>query len=173
MSTDRILFENLQQVEDYSTIIAEAVAKKSIGQEVSTHYDYEFKKELPDTGFTRWEIEVTKVYKGDVKVGDKLPLLLQYYIWANSDGKKQLVTGSSLKPVVKGNKYLLILDYDDYNKGYWLVSDYEGMFAVPTGDLRAKVKAGTLAQSDLDVYDGETLQYLIPIYSEVVQKYFS
>ena len=77
VSTDRILFENLQQVEDYSTIIAEAVAKKSIGQEVSTHYDYEFKKELPDTGFTRWEIEVTKVYKGDVKVGDKLPLLLQ------------------------------------------------------------------------------------------------
>jgi len=173
VATDMTVFDDLKEIEDYSTVIVEAVARKNLGQEVTTSYDYGLKKYLTGAGFTKWEIEVTKVYKGDVKTGDMLPLLLQYYIWTTEDGKKQLITGSYLKPAVKDKKYLVFLIYDDRNKGYWPVCDYEGMFAVPTDDMKAKAKAGTLSQSDFDVYDGETLHYLIPIYREVADKYFS
>jgi hypothetical protein len=128
---------------------------------------------VPEAGFTYWEIEVTKVYKGDVKSGDKLVLLQEYYIWTNTAGKKQLVSSTSLKPAVKNKKYIMFLRYDDNFKAYYPVCDYEGMFAIPTDEIKVKTKAGTLMQADLDVYDNENLSYLIPIYNEVVQKYFN
>ncbi len=169
---DKVFFEDLKQVEDDATIIVEADVRKNLGQNVSTHYDYEFKKEIPGAGYTKWEIEVTKVYKGDVKVDDKLVLLQDYYIWTDSDGKEQLVTITALTPAEKDRKYLMFLKYDVNNEGYWPVCDYEGMFSVPTDELKEKVKAKTLEQVDLDVYNYEQLHHLIPIYSEVIKKYF-
>jgi len=174
VQSDSIEFDSLKKVEDDSTIIVEAVAKKNLGQKVNTSYDYDLKMDLPDYGYTKWELEVTKAYKGGVKAADKLVLIQEYYIWTNMDGKKQLISITSLKPAVKNNKYLLFLRYDDNFKAYYPVCDYEGMFSIPTEDLKSKAKAGTMKQSDdPDVYDGEHLQYLIPIYGEVVQKYFS
>jgi hypothetical protein len=177
-TTDRILYEYLKQVENDATIIVDAVAKDIIGQNVSTSYDYELKKELPGSGYTKRECEVTKVYKGDVEQGDTVVLLQDYYIWTysdeNSNEKQQLITTSYLKPATKDKSYLLFLKYDDRNDGYWPVCDYEGMFSIPSDDMMAKTEAGTLKQSDLDVYEYEgTLSYLMPIYDEVVTKYFS
>jgi len=171
--SDRVIYEDLKQVEDKSSLIIKAVPKKNLGQEVSTTYDYELNKDLPDAGYTKWEFEITKVYKGDVDVKDKLVLLHDYYVWPRSDGKKQLITLSSLKPALKDKEYLMFLQYDDINKGYWLVGDYMGMFAIPTDEIKAKIKAKTLKQPDIEVYDYEPLQYLIPIYSEVAAKYFN
>lgn len=179
-TADRILYENLKQVEKDATIIVEAVAKGILGQKVSTSYDYELQKELPGSGFTKRECEVTEVYKGDVEDGDMIVLLQDYYIWSYSDEKsnekQQLVTTSYLKPAVKDKKYLLFLIYDDRHDGYWPVCDYEGMFSIPTDEINEKTAAGTLKQSDLDVYEYDetmTLPYLMPIYNDVVEKYFS
>lgn len=173
LPAERQLFEDLEQVENNSSLIVEAVIKKNLGQEVSTHYDYEFQKELPGAGYTKWEIEVTKVYKGEVEAGDKLVLLQDYYIWEDPDSKKQLVTLTSLKPAVKNKKYLLFLLYDDHLEGYCAAGDYEGMFAIPTDEIKEKAAEGTLKQMDLDVYNYETLHYLVPIYCEVNHKYFN
>jgi len=172
ISADKVFFEDLKQVEDNATIIVEADVRKNLGQKVSTHYDEGLKKELPDAGYTKWEIEVTKVYKGDLKAEDKLVLLQNYYVWTYSDGKEQFVTLTDLKPAEKDRKYLLFLKYDDRNEGYWPVGDYEGMFAVPTDEMKKMAKDMTLEQSDFDVYNYEQLNYLIPIYNEVVPKYF-
>ncbi len=172
VATDRTIFDNLQQVEDDSTIIVEAITGKNLGQDVHTSYDYGFKKDIPDYGYTNWEVNVTKVYKGDVKAGDNLVLFQEYYIWTFGDGKKQLISSTSLKPAIKNKTYLLFLKYDDHLKGYWPVCDYEGMFAIPSDDIKEKAKTGQIKQSDLDVYGSETLHNLVPIYSEVAEKYF-
>jgi len=169
---DKVLFEDLKQVEDDSTIIVEGYVRKNLGQNVSTVYDEELKKELPGAGYTKWEIEVTKVYKGDVKAEDKLVLLQGYYLWTYPNGKEQLVTLTDLKPAEKDSEYLMFLKYDERNEGYWSVGDYEGMFAIPTDEMKEKAKDMTMEQADFDVYNYETLNYLIPIYYEVVQEYF-
>jgi hypothetical protein len=67
----------------------------------------------------------------------------------------------------------MFLIYDERYNAYWLVCDYEGMFAIPSDEMKAKAKAGTLAQSDFNVYDLDGLNYLVPIYNEVVEKYFN
>lgn len=173
VQSDRIFYESLEQVEDNATLIVEANVKEVLGQKASTHYDYGLEMELPGAGYTKYEIEVTKVYKGDVNVGDKLVLLQGYYIWTNSEGKKQLITISSNKPAEKGKDYIMFLQYYEPHEGYWPVADYQGIFPIPTEEMIRKVHEDSLKQSDLDVYDIEALHYLLPIYKEVVQKYFN
>lgn len=171
--SDRTYYENLNQVEDQATIIVRAVAKETLSQEVDTIYDYVLQKELPTYGYTKREIEVAKVYKGDVNVGDKLVLLQEYYIWTKSDGKKQLVNSSSIKPATKEKEYLLFLRHEEMMGGYSTVGDYQGMFAIPTDEVRIIMEEGTLEQSDLDTYyDDEPLYNLFPLYNEVTEKYF-
>lgn len=172
--SDRIYCEDLQQVEDEATIIVRAVAKGTLDQKVDTIYDYVLEKELPTYGFTKREIEVTEVHNGDVKVGEKLVLLQAYYLWTYSDGYKQLVSSTSVKPVVKGTEYLMFLRYNEIMEGYSLVGDYQGIFAIPSDEIKTKAEEGIVEQADLDIYyDNETLHYLFPLYNEVVNKYFN
>lgn len=173
LQSERAYYENLEQIEDQATIIVKAVVSENLGQEVDTIYDYALQKELPTYGYTKWEVEVTKVYKGDVKVGDKLVLLQEYYIWTKSDGKKQLVTSSSVKPLNQGEEYLMILRYEEMLGGYSTVGDYQGIFAIPTDEVMAMIEDGKAEKSDFDIYyDDEPLNYLFPLYNEVIEKYF-
>ena len=100
-------------------------------------------------------------------------LLHDYFVWTYEDGKKQFITTSSMKPAVANKKYLLFLIYDETNEGYWPVSDYEGMYAIPDSNIKAKLKENTLKQADLEVYDYEPLIHLLPVYQEVAAKYFN
>ncbi len=172
-ASDRTYYNNLNQVEDQATLIVRAVVKDTLGQEVDTIYDSVLKKELPTYGYTKREIEVTEVYQGDVKVGDKLVLLQEYYLWTKSDGKKQLVNSSSVKPAIKGGEYLFFLRHEEMMGGYSTVGDYQGIYALPTDKVKTKEKEGKLEQADLDTYyDDEPLINLLPIYNEVAKKYF-
>lgn len=171
--SDRIYCEDLQQVEDEATIIVRAVAKETLDQKVDTIYDREL-KDVPTYGYTKREIEVTQVYNGDVNVGDKLVLLQAYYIWTYSDGYKQLISSTSVKPVVKETEYLMFLRYNEIMEGYSLVGDYQGIYAIPTDEIKTKAEEGILDQSDLDIYyDHEPLHYMFPLYNKVVKKYFN
>jgi hypothetical protein len=171
IQSDRLFYEHLGQIEDAADLIVEAVPQGITGQNVNTTYHRGFGKFLPDFGYTRREIEVAKVYKGDVNPGDTLTLLEGYYIWT-TEGKKQLISRSPLMPAQTNETYLFFLQYSEAHEGYWPVGDYQGRYAVSSGEITAKAKSGTLKQADLDVYQHEHLPYLIPIYREVAQKYF-
>lgn len=165
-------YHSLGEVEDVADLIVEAVAKGVIDQNVTTQYHEQFGKELPSFGYTRREIEVTKVYKGDVEVGDALTLLEGYYVWTTTEGKKQLISSTSLTPAETNKKYLLFLRHHEELEGYWPAADYQGRYAISAREIEEKVKNRTLSQSDLDVYNHETLPFLVPFYHEVVEKYF-
>lgn len=172
---DRTVYHTLQEVEEEAGIIVEAVPRKVLGQEVGTVHFYIKEKnevvESPSYGYTKWEIEVTKVYKGDVEVGDKLVFLHSYYIWTYSDGNKVFYTFSSRKPEVNNKKYIMFLKYYE-PEGYCSVGDYEAVFAVPNAKMKKKVEKGTVERSDLEVYDLDDMHYLIPIYIDMVKKYY-
>lgn len=174
IQSDRIYCEDLQQVENEATIIVRAVARGVIDQKVDTIYDDEIQEELPTYGYTKREIEVTQVHNGDVMVGDKLVILQAYYVWTHSDGYKQLVSSTSVKPVVEEMEYLMFLRYDKKMEGYSIVGDYQGIFAIPTDEIKVQAEEGVLEQSDLDIYyNYEPLHYMFPLYNEVAEKYFN
>ncbi len=161
---DRIYYDSLFEVENDSTLIVEAVPKGVLGQKVTTSYDYEFKRELPGSGYTQREIEVTKVYKGNVSVGETITFLQDYYLWTDQDNKKQLISITSLKPLEEGEKYLMFLHYEENMDSYIAVCDYQGVY--PIKNLNGAKK------SDFSyIYSSQDISNLMPIYSEVQEKY--
>jgi hypothetical protein len=171
---DRIFYYNLQEVEEKSDLIVKAVVKGTLGQKVFTLYNADLQKDLPTFGYTKREIEITQVYKGDTNVGDKLVLSEDYYIWKNPDGKKQLVCFTSVKPAVKEKEYLLFLSYHKDLGAYYAVGDYQGIFDIPTDKIKTKGRIASLEELDQDrYYDGESLSYLLDVYNEVLDKYFN
>ena len=162
----------MQQVEKNSTIIVEAVPEESIGQYIDNSHDSKMQKKTPDYGYTKLRMRVTKIYKGDVKVGDNLTLLLEYYFCNTAEGKEQLITFTVLRPPVVGKEYILFLTYDKKNEAYCPVCDYEGIFPEPDSALKNKVYEKSLKQSDLEVYPDISLKNLEVIYAKIVQKYF-
>ncbi len=166
------VFDNLQQVEKKATIIVEAVAKECLGQSINETLDSNNQKQLPDDGYTKWKIKVTKIFKGSAIVGDELTLLLDYYILNEIEDQKKLITFTALKPPVLDKEYILFLEYDQKREGYRPVSDYEGMYPKPNKELKDKMKDNKLQQSDLDVFCDENLKNLLLLYSKIATKYF-
>ncbi len=166
------VFDNLQQVENKATVIVEAIAEECIGQNINGLLGNNVQKELPKYGYTKWKIKVTKIFKGSVIVGDELTLLLDYYILNEVENQQKLVTFTSLKPPTLNKEYILFLEYDKKREGYRPVCDYEGMYPMPNKELKDKIEANKLQQSDLDVFCDETLKNLLSLYSKIATKYF-
>ncbi|NLW02736.1 MAG: hypothetical protein GX027_05660 [Clostridiaceae bacterium] len=77
-----------------------------------------------------------------------------------------------MKPAVKGNEYLLFLRYQEQTRVYYAVCDYQGIYEIPSDEIKAKGKIDTLDELDMDrYYDGEPLYFLLEIYNEVLEKY--
>lgn len=62
--SDRTYYDNLQEIEEQAELIVRAIVKENLGQEINTSYDTILDKHVPVSGYTKQEIEVTKVYKG-------------------------------------------------------------------------------------------------------------
>lgn len=171
-SADRNYYTYLSEMEDNCTIIVEGKVGKVLGQEVSTRYDLVLQKEVPGAGYTNHEFLVTKVHAGNVKVGDKISVSQQYFIWDYDDGSKQLISSSAVKPLEKGETYLLFLVYSEARKSYASVCDFQGIY--PIEELQSNISAKNITQADLSyVYQVTEWENLIPIYEEVRNKYFS
>lgn len=169
---EREVFDDLHKLEQESTIIVEAIAKNKLDQKITGKEDTEHSELAKAYGYSRWEIEVTKICKGQVKVGDKLILLQDYYIEEDTK-KRSLVTFSFLDPVKPEQEYILFLKYDNQKVGYWPVGDYEGMYEKPDKSLTNKVKAGTVKESDIEGVNQTGLAYFLPIYTQMVYKYYN
>lgn len=169
---DKLLYDNLQQVEKAASLIVEAVPEESLGQSIDDSHTDKQQKNSPNYGYTSWEMKVTKIVKGNATVGTKLTVLLEYYISKADNGLEQLITFTSLKPPTTGKEYIMFLYYDKKRNAYLPVCDYEGMFPEPDQTIKEKVQSGSLTESDLEVYSEEPLKNLLTIYTKVVRKYF-
>lgn len=171
-SADRKYYNSLSEMEEECTIIIEGKAGDVLGQEVTTRYDAVLEKKLPGAGYTNHEFKITKVYAGDVKVGDKIPVSQQYFVWTYEDGTEQLVSSSAVKPYKKGEKYLLFLVYNDYREAYEPICDFQSIY--PVEELQMRATAKKVAQADLSyIYQVVEWDNLIPMYDEVRNKYFA
>lgn len=173
ISCDRTLYESLEEIEEEATIIVEVEARDTVEQVVSTFYDSVFKQNYPEAGYTKRELEVEKVYKGDVSVGDKIVLMQDYFIWAEDNGEKKLMSLTELKPMKKGEKYLLFLAWSKNKEAYYEVGDFQGVYPLEAATVNSKDRSIDSKQEFDHVYPSESHSWtLAPIYDEVQAKYY-
>ena len=172
INCDRVSYESLSEIEERADVIVEAIIGEDQGQEVSSHYDYDIKKELPNGGYTKKSITITNVYKGDIEVDDILLFLHDYYKWTYEDGTKQLITTSAFSPVKEGDKYLLFLHKESNKEGYSSVGDYLGIYPLTEIIHFAKDQKTTDFSYIYDLYKADNMDKIIALYDEVVRKYY-
>lgn len=78
-------------------------------------------------------VKVDKVYKGTIN--EKSIKVMQRYGY--DDKTKRRITFSSLSPMVKGDKWLFFLKYDEENGGYWCAGDYTGRYPMLSDELQS------------------------------------
>ena len=158
---DRWVYDSLAELEKASTVVVVGTFLEDAVQTEQYHYSDFFGKEILSGIRSDNTIEVGKVLKGDVEIGDKLTVVQGYGV---VDGR--LISLSDLTPMVKGDTWLFFLKKSSSSDIFWCTGDSDGRYPVPNSKNR------TLAISDyseLGVYDEQNFKS--GIYSEILEKY--
>ena len=159
---NRAVYDRLDDLERASTVVVVGTFLEDAVQKEEYQYNDFFGKDILTNIRSDNTIEVSKVLKGDVEVGDKLTVIQSYGV---VDG--QLVSISDLTPMVKGDTWLFFLKKSSRSDVFWCEGDSDGRYPVPNSKNR------TLAiseYSELGVYDEQNFKS--GIYSEILNKYY-
>ncbi|MCH5205511.1 MAG: hypothetical protein J1F09_01075 [Oscillospiraceae bacterium] len=158
---NRAEYYKLDDLENASVAVVVGTFVEDAEQKVQYQYNAAFSKEIVSWVNSYNTIEVSRVLKGDVEVGDNLKLTQLYAV---VDG--QLITMSDLTPMVKGDTWIFFLDCEEGSDIYWVTGDSDGRYPVSSNTNK------TLAitqYSNLGVYKKQNFKS--GIYSEILEKY--
>ena len=157
---DRVVFDDLESLEKEVDVIVVGEFIADSEQEVTSDYDEGFGKNIVTWVTSYNTIEVKKVLKGDVSVGDNLKIG-QYYAVVDGD----LITFSDLTPMQKGDKWLFFLKgYEDGD--YWCWGDSDARYPVPNTE---NAPMPFTDDHNLGVFSENDFNW--NIYNEILEKY--
>lgn len=160
--SDRIVFHNLDSLEDFSEIAVVGRFTGDAEQNITYEYSAYFEKDIVTDVVSYNNIEVTRVLFGDVNVGDNLKIG-QYY--GVTDG--QLISFDELTPMQNGDEWVFFLRYEpEIEDSYWCCGDSDGRYPVKSADNAPMPLSDS---PDLGVYNEENFNR--DIYNEIVDKY--
>ena len=154
-------FFDLESLENYSEIVVVGTFIEESTQEIKYKYMDIFDKEVLFSVKSFNEIEITKVFKGDVNVGDTLKIGQEYAVVED-----RFVTESALTPMMKGDTWIFFLEPSDNGEYYYCVSYSEGRY--PVKDF-VYTRIALTENEDLGVYDMKDFKE--EIYNEILEKY--
>ena len=158
---NRLNFFDLESLESHSEIVVVGTFVEDSTQELTYQYEEFFGKEILAFVDSFNNIEVTKVFKGDVNVGDTLTICQNYAVVED-----RFVTYSALTPMMKGDTWIFFLGSSDNGEYYFCTSDSDGRY--PVKDF-TYTRIALTENEDLGVY--EVKDFKEEIYNEILEKY--
>lgn len=162
--------QRLEEVEEHSSFIVQGVLLDDAEQKLKQFGG------VPYFGITVSSLQVTKVYGGNLKVGDTILLGEDYYT-AENDGEKAIYHLGNYMPSTIGREYLFFLV--DYPEGgewwsgiYLPVYSEKGRYPVIGQKGTGRQSLHSLSNEDLNLGEDDSSGYRA-IYSEVIAKYMS
>lgn len=124
-------------------------------------YDNQVERDTLVNVITYSDIEVSKSFKGDFKVGDIIKYAQEYAVLDN-----EYVTFSDLTPALEDDTWLFFL-YNNYDSGvYYCCGDSDGRYPVKNFTYR---RNALTENEDLGVFDKKNFNQAI--YDEILEKY--
>ncbi|GHU56560.1 hypothetical protein FACS1894132_14090 [Clostridia bacterium] len=179
--------KDYETLEQYSEIIVIGKILSDGSQENLSFYDYDLQKDIVYGYISYNQIEVLKVFKGDVAVGDKLNICQDYGVTANDE----LYSQSKLTPMEKDDEWLFFLELDLRHEDYTCsANDFGfGRYPIPTAEIEETVdkleelstkkpknwqkeykkEQKNLKTEDFGVFSEENIK--IDIYSKILDNY--
>ncbi|MBD5103545.1 MAG: hypothetical protein HDT47_01625 [Ruminococcaceae bacterium] len=154
-------FFDLESLESYSEIAVVGTFIEDSTQEIKYKYMDVFDKEVVFSVKSFNEIEITKVLKGNVDVGDTLKICQEYAV---VDDK--FVTESALTPMMNGDTWIFFLEPSDNGEYYFCVGYSEGRYPVKDSVYK---RIALTENENLGVFDEKDFKE--EIYNEILEKY--
>jgi len=156
-----IWFEELSALEDYAPIMVQGFVLDDakpitlVDDPIFSHYA------------TQMTLHITKIYKGDFKAGDEIPMIEHWYIREESGNSELRIEGGYM-PSDPDTEYLFFLNDAGYDlvDTYTTVDDEVGRFPVPDAS------ADPACVTERDVYRTYIPEAYERIYAEIIEKYF-
>ncbi len=158
---DRVVYGDLDSLEEASDLVVVGTFIEDPVQDLDYYYNEMFGKEVIGNVHSESTIEVLRVIKGDINVGDPVIVSQGYAI---NDGK--LITMSDLTPMVKGDTWVFFLSTANDCGFYWCTGDSDGRYPVSTVQNQSLEIS---EYSGLGVY--KRADFKDKIYEELVEKY--
>jgi hypothetical protein len=160
--------KTLEEVEKLSGYIVKGRLKNDAKQKLYT----------PDAktvifGVTVSSFEITKVYKGNLKEGDKIPIAERYYTLEENGGTTRYELDYA--PSISGKEYIFFLnkapDKNEFMRGFYSpVIKETGRYPVITQKDSNFSKRGLMSANELNLVKTEPSTYQ-KIYNQVIDKY--
>lgn len=162
--TDRVVFYNLSDLENYCSLAVVGTFIDDAEQEIKYEYNDFFGKEIIIGVESTSTIRVSRVLMGDgVEVGDELKINQEYAV---VDG--ELISFSDLTPMQNGDEWVFFL-IESINPSHYTCAG-EGDSRFPTKNSASKnIRTALATKPELGVYEEENFNQAI--YDEVVAKY--
>lgn len=161
--TNRLLFENLEYLEEYSEIIVVGTFIGDTEQEEIYQYDSHFGKDVLATVVSKNYIKVSKVIKGNVDIGDTVAITQRYGVVDD-----QFIAISRLTPMLKDDAWIFFLsENNEVGAGaYHCTGDNDGRYPLENFDYK---KIALTDNENLGVFNKEDFRE--EIYKEILKKY--
>lgn len=162
VESDRINFRDLETLEAHCDI---AVVGKIVGDPIQkNYYEYNpyFDKEILRNIITTGTVEISRVLKGDVKVGDTVNVLQRYGIIGD-----EFFAYDELTPMQNGDEWVFFLKEEPRLDGYWCWGDTDARY--PTKNASSNRPMALAESPELGVLDKSLFNQ--SIYEELVEKY--
>lgn len=158
---DRRVYYHLNELEQSSELVVVGTLIEDSLQEIEREYNENFEKDVISWVGAFNTIEVSRVIKGDIEIGDTVRVTQGYSIVDN-----RLISMSDLTPMIKGDTWVFFLSTANDCGYYWCTGDSDGRYPVSTAQNQALAVS---EYSELGVYDRNNFRD--EIYNELVEKY--
>ena len=167
--TDRVVYSDLPSLLEASQLVVIGEYAEETEQKLTTAHSAEINADVITNAVSTNKIHIKKVLKGEPPEGD-ITVSQRYGI---QDEPAQIVTFSSLTPMVKGDEWLFFLYYDALGSTYWCAGDYCGRYPIPNDEILAELDSlgenGLLDIKTLGVLDGSS--NTTSLYREIIKHF--
>lgn len=157
-------YADLAGLEEDSDLIVIGTFKGNARQELDMRFEPYFNKEVLYNVISYNTFKISKVFKGDVKAGDKIEVAQYYGVYED-----KFYTDSGLTPMLDGDTWLLFLgkNPEKFGDSYSCAGDTCGRYPVPGAVNEVVIPfSADMEKGVYDPYDFED-----EIYDEILEKY--
>jgi hypothetical protein len=166
--------------------IIDEMAERIISGWTTDNYGYP----IPTTGASYAKLKITRVFKGDKKVGDVITLGLAYFIAeADENGREidypRLISSSELTPMKNGERWFFFLDTfetflteeardarREQEHVYWPQGDIHGRFPIPDAEKLLFIdRYNEIKEGELEYFDAIGTPALPVLSAEDIMEY--
>lgn len=158
---NRLKLYDLDSLEESSDVIVEGTFVGDSDQELIYLFDDQVNKDTLMNIISYNNIEISRVIKGNVNVGDTLTIAQEYAVIDD-----RFLTYSELTPMQEGDTWLFFLFNNDNSGIYYCSGDSDGRY--PIRDC-VYSKVAFTENENLGVYEKESFNE--KIYGEILEKY--